>query len=205
MKIVGLGDSTTAGTPGFFSPRERPPDGHGNVQSQYAYWIQQRHPEWQILNRGVRGSRTDQILRRFSGDVPPQQPDMVIILGGVNDIHQDKELTSIQHNLTQLYDLSLKEKAKVMACTILPLDILREDQKEKIREMNRWIRETAKTKGLLFCDTHAALEDPARPGFLKATPDEIHPDVEGYKRMGEAIAAILEKDFSDIETRRNPA
>ena len=31
--IVALGDSTTAGTPGFKSPLEAPPDGAGNVQS----------------------------------------------------------------------------------------------------------------------------------------------------------------------------
>ncbi len=37
--IVALGDSTTAGTPGFKSPLEAPPDGRGNMESQYAYWL----------------------------------------------------------------------------------------------------------------------------------------------------------------------
>ncbi|HEV3140889.1 MAG TPA: GDSL-type esterase/lipase family protein [Vicinamibacterales bacterium] len=37
--IVALGDSTTAGTPGFTSPIEAPPNGSGNVESQYAYWL----------------------------------------------------------------------------------------------------------------------------------------------------------------------
>ena len=34
--IVALGDSTTAGTPGFLSPLESPPDGRGDVESQFA-------------------------------------------------------------------------------------------------------------------------------------------------------------------------
>jgi lysophospholipase L1-like esterase len=59
ITIVALGDSTTAGTPGFRSPIEAPPDGSGNVESQYAYWLTQAHPEWEILNRGVNGERTD--------------------------------------------------------------------------------------------------------------------------------------------------
>jgi acyl-CoA thioesterase I len=193
MIIVGLGDSTTAGTPGFFSPRERPPEGQGNIQSQYAYWIQQKHPQWKVFNRGVRGQRTDQMLRRFNWDVPPHKPDIVIILGGVNDIHQDKDLSVIQNNLTQLYDLSLNENAKVLACTILPLNILEPDKKEKVLEMNRWVRQTAEEKELLFCDTYAALVDPARPGYLMTSPDDIHPDIDGYKKMGHAITDVLEK------------
>ena len=39
VKIVALGDSTTAGTPGFKSPLEAPPNGRGDETSQYAYWL----------------------------------------------------------------------------------------------------------------------------------------------------------------------
>src|SRR2546427_9803793 len=46
LTIVGLGDSTTAGTPGFKSPIEAPPDGAGNPESQYAYWLMQMRPQW---------------------------------------------------------------------------------------------------------------------------------------------------------------
>ncbi len=198
LTIVGLGDSTTAGTPEFFSPRERPPDGQGNEQSQYAYWIIKRHPDWKVLNRGVRGQRTDQMLRRFNWDVPPHKPDIVVVLGGVNDINQGKELASIQNNLQQIYELSLQEKARVLACTILPLDILPPEQKEKVREMNEWVRSYAASHHLGFCDTYKALEDPTRPGFLRGTRDDIHPDVEGYKLMGEAIAKAIEDKWGQV-------
>ena len=59
ITIVALGDSTTAGTPGHKSPIEAPPHGSGNVESQYAYWLMQTHPDWQVLNRGVNGERSD--------------------------------------------------------------------------------------------------------------------------------------------------
>ena len=39
MRIVALGDSTTAGTPGWRSPLESPPAGSGDAQSQYSYWL----------------------------------------------------------------------------------------------------------------------------------------------------------------------
>jgi hypothetical protein len=37
--IAALGDSTTAGTPGYRSPIEAPTDGEGNAESQYAFWL----------------------------------------------------------------------------------------------------------------------------------------------------------------------
>src|SRR5438876_193409 len=70
VTIVALGDSTTAGTPGFKSPIEAPPDGRGNVESQYAYWLMKTHPDWRVLNRGVNGERTDQIHARAAVAAP---------------------------------------------------------------------------------------------------------------------------------------
>jgi len=68
VTIAAIGDSTTAGTPGFKSPLEAPPDGAGNVESQYAYWLMMRRPDWRVLNRGVNGERSDQIRLRFARD-----------------------------------------------------------------------------------------------------------------------------------------
>ena len=37
VTIAAMGDSTTAGTPGWMSPVEAPPSGEGDERSQYAY------------------------------------------------------------------------------------------------------------------------------------------------------------------------
>src|SRR5690348_6219256 len=89
--MVGIGDSTTAGTPFFLSPLESPPNGQGDEQGQYAYWIMQKRPHWQVLNYGIRGETTAQIRARFK-DALAQHPRCVIILAGVNDINQGKSL-----------------------------------------------------------------------------------------------------------------
>ena len=72
IRIIALGDSTTAGTPGFLSPLEAPPNGRGDVTSQYAYWLMKSEPPWEVLNRGVNGERSDQIAARFARDVIDQ-------------------------------------------------------------------------------------------------------------------------------------
>src|SRR5205809_2279958 len=93
--IIAIGDSTTAGTPGFRSPLEAPPNGSGNVESQYAYWLTKTHPNWRVLNRGVNGERSDQIHARFERDVIAETkkgdgPFLIVIIAGVNDVYQGR-------------------------------------------------------------------------------------------------------------------
>ena len=80
LRIVAMGDSTTAGTPGWKSPTEAPPAGAGDETSQYAYWMMQAHPEWEVLNRGVNGERSDEILARFERDVIAVHPALVVVI-----------------------------------------------------------------------------------------------------------------------------
>lgn len=88
IRIVTIGDSTTAGTPGFTSPIEAPPNGRGDATSQYAYWLMRTHPDWDVVNRGVNGERSDQIRARFERDVIAAAPKAVVIIAGVNDVYQ---------------------------------------------------------------------------------------------------------------------
>ena len=74
VRIVAMGDSTTAGTPAFKSPREAPPGGAGDVTSQYAYWLMKAHPEWDVINQGINAQRSDAIAGRFEEDVVAKKP-----------------------------------------------------------------------------------------------------------------------------------
>lgn len=189
--IVGLGDSTTAGTPGFFSPREAPPEGRGNPESQYAFWMMKDHPEWKVLNRGVRGQRTDQILSRFDYDVTRFSPQAVILLAGVNDLHQGRSAEETQEGIRRLVERSLEANLKVILCTILPYNMALPEVSQRLLAVNTWIRAYAAEKGVSFCDTAAAVSEPANPARLADSPDRIHPGVDGYRRMGEALSPVL--------------
>lgn len=191
--IVALGDSTTAGTPGFQSPVEAPPDGRGDPQSQYAYWMMQRHPEWRVVNRGVNGERTDDMLRRFARDVAAQHPQVVIILAGVNDLYEGDPASRIIEQLQALYTRATEQDVTVVACTIMPYAGMNEAQRTAMAQVNTWIRDYSASHGLLFCDLFSVLRDPASPWQLKDSPDGLHPDVAGYRAMGEALTGVLER------------
>jgi lysophospholipase L1-like esterase len=62
-----------------------------------------------------------------------------------------------------------------------------------IREVNSWIEAISLAKGRLFCDTNLAARDEKYPDRLSSSPDGLHPDVEGYRKMGEALTVTLER------------
>jgi lysophospholipase L1-like esterase len=190
--VVGMGDSTTAGTPGFLSPVEAPPRGRGDPQSQYCYWMMKAHPEWSVLNRGVNGQRSDQILSRFERDVVAAKPAVVIVLAGVNDIYQGRATGSVKRNLEAMYAAAEDNGIVAVVATVLPYNSAGEREQRAIREVNAWAATASKVPGRLLCDTNLAVRDKANPDLLASSPDGLHPDVEGYRRMGEALTATLE-------------
>jgi lysophospholipase L1-like esterase len=191
--IVGLGDSTTAGTPGFLSPLEAPPAGRGNPESQYCYWMMKAHPKWDVLNKGINGQRSDAILSRFGRDVVPEKPAAVIILAGVNDIYQGRTVESVKRNLDAMYVLAERGGIVLVAATVLPYNTAGMKESESIRELNLWVETAARVPGRLFCDTSLAVRDKENPDLLASSPDGLHPDARGYRKMGDALSAALER------------
>lgn len=192
IRIVALGDSTTAGTPGFLSPIEAPPHGRGDETSQYAYWLMKVHQDWEVLNRGVDGQRTDQIAARFDRDVIAAAPRAVVIIAGVNDIYQGRSVEYVTTELRKMYDRTLRGGIKLVAGSIIPFNTAKPEQNERMRVVNEWIRAQSNAS-IAFVDTRAAVAAPGKPDLLVSSPDQLHPSVDGYRRMADAIGPVLAK------------
>jgi acyl-CoA thioesterase-1 len=192
ITIVALGDSTTAGTPGFKSPLESPPNGAGNIESQYAYWLTQTHGDWQVLNRGVNGERSDQIRARFDRDVLGAKPAAVVIIAGVNDIYQGRAADTVQRELEAMYVAAHAARLQVVAGTIIPFDAATADQNARMHAVNAWIRDySGRHDGVTFCDARAAVAAPGQADRLVSSPDGLHPSPDGYMRMAAALEPAL--------------
>jgi len=202
--IVALGDSTTAGTPGFKSPLEAPPNGAGNVESQYAYWLTKAHSDWIVLNRGVNGERSDEIRSRFRRDVVDAQtpvagpqrktvPDVVVVIAGVNDVYQGRGAEAVERELEAIYDAARAAKIAVVAGSILPYNAAAADANARMSAVNTWIRAYAAghADSMVFCDTRASVAAPGQPDRLVSSPDGLHPSPDGYRRMADALEPAI--------------
>lgn len=149
----------------------------------------------------MNGERTDQILRRLEADLKTLRPDAVVLLAGVNDLYQDYPLEQIEKNLEKMYRLVREQGIPLIACTIIPYNGMSPHDYQRMREVNEWIRKRSRELSLGFCDLFSVTEDPARPGNLISTSDGLHPDVEGYRRMGEAVALTLRGIMGSHENR----
>lgn len=84
MKIVFFGDSVTDAGRNFGDPK--------SLGEGYVKMIAERLPalypgrELEILNRGVGGDRTEQLLARIEPDVIIEQPDIIVLEVGINDV-----------------------------------------------------------------------------------------------------------------------
>ena len=194
VRIVAMGDSTTAGTPAFKSPREAPPKGRGDETSQYAYWLMRSRPDWEVLNRGVNGERSDQIRARFERDVVEPRPAVVVLIAGVNDVYQGRPAAHVIDQLRSMFDRARQAGIAVVAGTIVPYNTATPDQNARMREINDWIRQqAAPTAGIVVAETRAAVAAPGKPDTLSETADQLHPTPAGYRAMAAAIRPAIEQ------------
>jgi lysophospholipase L1-like esterase len=194
MIVVCLCDSTTAGTPGFKSPLEAPPDGEGDVESQYAFWLTKAHPDWCVLNRGVNGERSDQIRARFARDVVGAAVDLVVIIAGVNDIYQGLSAEHVEAELEAMFDAarSAPRPIPIVAGTIMPFNTATGEQNRRMHAVNDWLRRYAtKHPDVAFCDTRLAVSSALDLDRLQSSPDGLHPSPDGYRRAALALEPVI--------------
>jgi lysophospholipase L1-like esterase len=173
---------------------ESPPEGFGDVTSQFGYWLMETHPDWRVLNCGVNGERTDQIAERFDRDVLTHEPLAVIILAGVNDVYQGHLVPDIVARLREMYDRAAAAQIPVIAASIVPYNTATAAQNVAMHAINDWIAaEAERDSNIDFVDTRKAVASSENIDKLSSSPDGLHPDIDGYHRMADAIAPVLEE------------
>jgi lysophospholipase L1-like esterase len=182
MVVACLGDSITEGSPYWDSRRKT-----GDPEGQWEHWAGLLHPQLAFLNYGIWGERTDEIARRFEDAVVGA--GVLIVQGGINDIAQGRPIATAAQNLRALVEHGLALDLAVYACDVLPWNNGWPGKEAPIRELNALIH-AFDVPCLPFHDT---LEDPERPGRMKAewtNADGDHPSVAGYRRLGEVAFRI---------------
>ena len=143
-----------------------------------------------VLDRGIGGQTTPQILLRFYPDVVALRPRVVHIMAGVNDIMGNTGATSdatIVNNIRAMIDIARANGIRVVLARITPAKsfVARPDfdMRPRIAAVNAQLAQLAKEKRVTIADYAAVLANDE--GGLKGAlgNDGLHPNRDGYAAM----------------------
>jgi acyl-CoA thioesterase-1 len=191
LTIVALGDSLTAG---LVAPSPRHPWGDEvPYTALMERWLAEAGLDGvRVVNRGVSGELTEEMLLRFDADVAALVPDIVVVLGGSNDLGWGLEPAVIMANLDEMYRRCAAIGAGVVACTVPSIRGYDPLIGPRLL-LNHRIQQRCAADGIACVDLLAATAEP-KTNRLRAeyTSDGLHLSVAGYARMAEAIWEVLE-------------
>ncbi|MFV0622475.1 SGNH/GDSL hydrolase family protein [Sphingomonas sp. ac-8] len=151
-----------------------------------------------VVDRGIGGQTTPQMLVRFRQDVVALNPKAVHIMAGTNDIAGNtgaSTMATVQGNIQSMAELARAHGIKVILASIPPAAAFPwspgKDPAPQIAEMNAWLARYAAAEGFTYVDYHRVLATPdgaMKPGLAR---DGVHPTPAGYAAMRPlALAAI---------------
>ena len=193
LTIVAIGSSSTAGA-GASSPAASYP-------SRLAVELKQRFPTQDItvLNRGVNGETTEQMMARFATGVIAAHPDLVLWQVGTNSVLRDRPLKShavlLHEGITQL---------KEAGADVVLIDMQfapRVLAKSETEGMEDQIAVAAKDDSVDLFRRFAVMrnwhEVQHIPFDTFVAPDELHMNDWGYG----CVAKLLASGIADAATR----
>ncbi len=185
--IVCLGDSVT----GVYYHT----GGHRAYPEMLELALKKIHPNAPIhvINAGISGQTTVDGLARLDKDVLQQHPALVTISFGLNDMTRVPP-EQFRTNLEQLIDRCRAAQSLILLCT--PNAVISTDGRpiNRLVEYCDIIRTVGREKTIPVCDQYAAgqrLKSRAPRTWRLTMSDEIHPNMDGHKRMAEELCRSI--------------
>jgi acyl-CoA thioesterase-1 len=150
-----------------------------------------RWREVPVRNFGVSGDTTAQMLDRLADvlDSGPT-PQVVVIMGGTNDIARGMPVEGALRNLQTIAERVRDSGRRPVLVCPPPSGAFHLDSAMALRA---GLRDYARAAGITFVDPWPAMEDRARPGWSRPelALDVLHPNEQGQYVLAEQIARTL--------------
>jgi lysophospholipase L1-like esterase len=165
--VLAFGDSLTAGT------------GASNTESYPAVLADMLG--CRVVNAGVPGEESSDALVRLPKVLQGEKVALVILCLGGNDMLRKQDDESIRRNLDAMVSM-----AHAAGADVILIGVPRPGLRLKVPAFYRQIAE----KNGILCDQETIPQVLSTPS-LKS--DYVHPNAAGYRRLAEAIAALIRK------------
>ena len=155
----------------------------------------------QVVNAGISGQTTQDGLARLESDVLSKNPDLVTISFGLNDMTRlTPEL--FRSNLKLLIQRCRDRNSLVMLCTPNAVIDTTSRPISKLEAYCDVIREVGQTLSVPVCDQYRAgirLKSRAPWAWRLTMSDEIHPNMDGHKRMAEELCRSITGQVTSLQ------
>lgn len=172
----------------------------------------------QVINAGVGGNTTTDLLHRLDQDVLVQQPDLVILMVGTNDMLNSKKLISYQEYRKNIEEVVRRIKeggADILVISAPPADsaylfqrhdrhLYAEAPNEKMNRARGIVASIATKYGLYYLDLYEKFSELGLPRhnedlFIKniknsGKADGVHPTALGYYFISTQIYQLLQDE-----------
>lgn len=168
------------------------------------------YPDYQIrvVNKGVSGNTSKDLVARFDQDVLPYQPENLLILIGINDVWRQFDVPLITEDAVSpeeyeanLENLIERSKGFVKNLILVTPYYIEENTADRMRarmdEYSAIVKKLAEKHGAIFVDMQAAwvkLLKYYHSSYI--TWDRIHPNSQGNLYMARTILDALGYDYS---------
>ncbi len=160
----------------------------GDSLTEAGNWAE-RFPELDVINLGVSGDTTEQVLERLH-DVAERGPSTIVVMVGTNDLAWRRSVEQIVRNMESILWRLRNElpNARILVQSVLPRD---RELADRVREINIHLRQFAPTVKAEWVDLWPVFAE--EDGEIKAdySDDRLHLNEAGYSAWAEELRRRL--------------
>ena len=167
------------------------------------YPLEEFYDNLPVVNSGVAGYKTTDILSRIDSMVTIYNPTKVFLLIGTNDVPVSSEDEIVDHIKQIIEEIHKKRpKAKVYLESILPVNrsddekidhgMVGERENDKIQSINKKLEQYAEEEGITFINLYDEFVNSDNEMTLKYTTEGLHLSSLGYLKLTNILLPYLQ-------------
>lgn len=170
------------------------------------YDLEKFYPDMPVVNSGISGHTTQDILNDMENRVYKYNPSKVFIVIGINDLAREVKVDDIVDNIKKIVNNIQENRpyCEIYLESVYPINRTDDDKIDKgvvtdkrknedVREINKKLKEFSKKEKITYIDMYSILKDDDDNLKIEYTTEGLHISEEGYKVITEEIKKYLKK------------